>query len=67
MTRWLTNHSFQTIAFELSPLHCFRKRYIVRKIVKKEVANISRHISNLRRFWVVKAPVHELMARHKSG
>ena len=41
---------FWTLAFELCPLHCFRKRY-VRKMARKEVANVFRcYLPNLRRF-----------------
>ena len=40
--------------FKLCPLHCFRKRYVV-KMSKNEGANVSRcYVPNLRRFWIVK-------------
>ena len=45
------------INFKLCPLHCFRKRYVV-KMAKNEGANVSRcYVPNLRRFWIVKLPL----------
>ena len=47
---------FWTAAFKLCPLHCFRKRYVV-KMAKNEGANVSRcYVPNLRGFWIVKLP-----------
>ena len=47
---------FGTAAFKLCPLHCFRKRYVV-KMAKNEGANVSRcYVPNLRQFWIVKLP-----------
>ena len=65
-----TSHTDQlqiwTAAFKLCPLHCFRKRYVV-KMAKNEGANVSRcYVPNLRRFWIVKLPFLTLWPATKS-
>ena len=56
LSRHTDQLQFWTAVFKLCPLHCFRKRYVV-KMAKNEGANVSRcYVPNLRRFWIVKLP-----------
>ena len=54
LTRWLTSYSFEQLNLIFALYISLGKKY-VRRVAKKEVANVFRcYLPNLRRFWIEK-------------